>query len=128
MNKQKIFGAILAGIVSVSAGAAMADGDPAKGEKQFRKCKACHQVGEGAENKVGPQLNGIVGRNVAALEDFKYSKDLAGASDKVWDEAMLDEFLTKPKDMFKGTKMAFVGIRKEGDRQDIIAYLSQFQD
>ncbi|MGV6812695.1 MAG: c-type cytochrome [Brevirhabdus sp.] len=101
----------------------------AKGEKAFKKCKSCHQVGEGAKNKTGPVLNGIVGHPAGAVDGFKYSKPMLAAAEGglVWDEASLDQFLTKPKDMIKGTKMSFSGMKKEGDRAAIIAYLKTFQ-
>jgi cytochrome c len=106
---------------------ASADGDAAKGEKVFRKCKACHAVGPDAKNKVGPELNGIVGRDWGAVEGYKYSANLLEMSDgKVWDVETLDAYLTKPKDMIPKGKMAFAGLRKEDDRADVIAYLAQF--
>lgn len=105
-----------------------AEGDAAAGEKVFRKCKACHAVGDGAQNKVGPELNGIVGQQMAAVPDFKYSDVLVemGAEGKTWTPEELDVFLTKPRDYAKGTKMSFAGLRKEDDRQDVIAYLTTF--
>ncbi len=108
---------------------AHAEGDAAAGEKVFKKCAACHAVGDGAKNKVGPQLNGIVGRSAATVEGFKYSKALQDKASEglVWDEASLDAFLTKPKDFVPKTKMAFAGLRKDDDRSNIIAYLKQFQ-
>lgn len=108
----------------------MADGDPAKGEKVFKKCKACHAVGEGAKHKVGPELNGVVGRGIAAGEGFKYSDALGalGAEGKTWTDEELSAFLTKPRDYAKGTKMSFAGLRKEGDRTNVIAYLATFSE
>lgn len=109
---------------------AMADGDAAKGEKVFRKCKACHAVGEDAKNKVGPILNGVVDRTIAAGADFKYSDVLIqlGADGKTWTSEELDAFLTKPRDYAKGTKMSFAGLRKEKDRMNVIAYLATFAE
>ncbi|MEL7153702.1 MAG: cytochrome c family protein, partial [Pseudomonadota bacterium] len=97
----------------------------AAGEKVFKKCKACHQVGEGAKNKVGPILNGIVGASLGAVDGFKYSKALKAKADEgtVWDAANLDAFLAKPKKWLKGTKMSFAGLKKHKDRAAIIAYL-----
>ncbi|WP_118133506.1 cytochrome c family protein [Oceanicella sp. SM1341] len=108
---------------------AFADGDPAKGEKVFRKCQACHAVGEGATNKVGPELNGIVGRAAGALEDFKYSSAMeeAAAGGLVWTPEHIAEFLEKPRDFVKGTKMTFAGLRKEEERADVVAYLATFE-
>ncbi|WP_170335233.1 c-type cytochrome [Ruegeria arenilitoris] len=110
--------------------AAVAEGDVDAGEKVFRKCKACHTVGEGAENKVGPMLNGIVGRQAATVEGFGYSPVLISLSEEglVWTPEELDAFLTKPRDYAKGIKMTFAGLRKEEDRVNIIAYLATFED
>ena len=96
-------------LLSLTAGIASAEGDAEKGEKVFRKCRACHAVGEGAENKVGPQLNGIVGREIAALEGFGYSDALTelAVEKGAWTEEELAAFLEKPRDYAKGTKMSF---------------------
>ncbi|SEO52450.1 sulfur dehydrogenase subunit SoxD [Salinihabitans flavidus] len=102
----------------------------AEGEKVFRKCQACHQVGEGAKNRVGPQLNGIVGASVGRIEDFRYSKPMAelGESGEVWTEDNLAAFLAKPRDFLKGTKMSFAGLRKEEDQAAVIEYLKSFEE
>lgn len=105
-----------------------AEGDAAKGEKVFRKCKACHAVGEDAKNKVGPVLNGIIGAEAGANADFKYSDALLAKAEEglVWDEENLAAFLTKPRDFIDGTKMSFAGLRKEAEVTDVIAYLKTF--
>ncbi len=97
----------------------------AAGEKVFKKCKACHQVGEGAQNKVGPVLNGVYGAAVAHVDDFKYSGDMQDAHDAgtVWDDAHLSEFLAKPKAVYKKTKMSFAGLKKDDDIKAVIEYL-----
>ncbi len=97
----------------------------AAGEKVFKKCKACHQVGEGAKNKTGPVLNGIVGHPAGAIEGFKYSKGMQefGESGGVWDEENLAHFLSKPKDFIKKTKMSFAGLKKEDDIKAVTEYL-----
>ncbi len=95
------------------------------GEKVFKKCKACHTIDEGGAKKVGPNLWGIVGRDVATSEGFKYSDAMLGLSGKSWDAAMLDEYLTKPKAYVPGTAMTFAGLNKEADRHNLIAYLAQ---
>lgn len=112
--------------ITALAGPALADGDAAKGEKVFRKCKACHSVEEG-KNKVGPSLHNIIGRTPGSVEDFKYSKAMQefGAGGAVWDDETLSAYLEKPKDVVPKTKMAFVGLRKDDDREDVIAYLKQ---
>ncbi len=120
-------------------GIAMADGDVKKGEKVFKKCKACHTVEQGGKKKVGPNLFGIVGKKAGQFDGFKYGKLLLAAAEKglVWDEATLDKYLDKKganttlkafvKDNGgepKGrSKMAFVGLKKEKDRKNVIAYL-----
>ena len=107
---------------------ALAAGDPAAGEKVFNKCKACHSIGEGAKNKVGPELNGIVGRPAGSIADFKYSdniKELA-ASGFVWDEANLTDYLTDPKHLVPKGKMSFAGLKKPEDVANVIAYLATF--
>ena len=100
----------------------------AKGEKTFKKCKACHQVGEGAKSKTGPILNGIVGAPAGHEEGFRYSKAMKAAAEGglVWDEAELAAFLAKPKKYMKGTKMSFAGLKKDSDIEAVIAYLQSY--
>lgn len=108
---------------------AMADGDAEEGEKVFRKCKACHMVGEDAKNRVGPVLNGIVEGEIAADPDFKYSDALIEKRDagETWTEENLHAFLEKPKDWAPGTKMTYAGLKDEEDRNNLIAYLATFE-
>jgi len=100
-------------------------GDAAKGEKVFKKCKACHTTEAGGKNKVGPNLSGIVGKAAGTVEGFKYSDALMEKAGEglVWDEANLDAFLKKPKEFIKKTKMSFGGIKKDEKRADLIEYL-----
>jgi cytochrome c len=111
------------------AGAVFAEGDAAAGEKVFKKCKACHAIGEGAKNKVGPMLNGIVDNDIASVDGFKYSKAFVAkkAEGLVWTEEALDAYLTKPKKFIPGTKMSFAGLKKEKQRADVTAYLMTFE-
>jgi cytochrome c len=110
--------------VLVPAGAAHAQ-DAAAGEKVFRKCKACHVVDK-EQNRVGPHLVGIIGRPVAAIEDFRYSSAMEEWGEgKTWDDALFLEYIEKPRTMVKGTKMAFAGLRDEQERKDILAYLKE---
>jgi cytochrome c len=115
--------ALTAGALLLGSQAALADGDPEDGEKVFRKCKACHSV-EAGQNKIGPSLYGVFGRTAGTVEDFKYS-DAMMESGIVWDEETMDSFLEKPKDVVPKTRMAFPGLRKEDDREDVIAYLKE---
>ena len=112
-----------AALVLFAAEPVWAEGDAAKGEKIYKKCKACHSL-EVGKNKVGPHLHGVVGRAAGAVEGYKYSKALA-ESGLTWDEATLDQYLEKPKELVPKTKMAFPGLKKEADRQDVIAYIKQ---
>lgn len=107
---------------------ALAEGDAALGEKVFGKCKACHAVGEGAKNKVGPELNGIVGRPAGSLADFKYSDNLLelAKGGMVWDDATLTAYLANPKDVIPKGKMSFAGLKKPEDIANVIAYLQTF--
>jgi cytochrome c2 len=95
------------------------------GDKVFKKCKACHQVGENAKNRVGPVLNGIVGQPAAAVEGFNYS-DALTESGLVWDEATLAAYLTDPKATVPGNKMSFAGLRKDEDVVNVIAFLASY--
>jgi len=104
---------------------AMAEGDPAKGKKVFRKCKACHDA-QKEKNKVGPHLVGIFGRDAGMVEGFKYS-DAMMDSGITWDETTLMEYIADPKAYVPGNKMAFVGLKKEQQRMDVTAYLMSLQ-
>lgn len=109
--------------VVVPAGLAHADGDAAAGEKVFRKCKACHAADK-EQNKVGPYLLGVIGRPVASVEDFKYSDAMKSWGEgKVWDDETFLVYIEQPQTIVKGTKMAYRGVPKEGDRADLLAYL-----
>lgn len=121
---------ILAALGLVAAtGSAFADGDAAAGEKSFAVCKACHMIGEGAMNRVGPELNGIDGRKQGSIETFKgYGADLKAMGEKggVWNAAELDKYLTNPKAYNPGTKMAFAGLKDDAVRANVIAYITSF--
>lgn len=122
---RKIF-MLTAVIGFVAAGSALA-GDIKAGEKVFKKCKACHVVDK-EKNKTGPHLVNIMGRSAGSLESYKkYSKAMK-ESGIVWDEETLDGYLEKPKKYIKGTKMAFAGLKKEKDRENVIAYLKSFSE
>ena len=111
----------------VDISALMALGDIAHGEKVFKKCSACHSIEAGGGNKIGPALYNVVGRKIAALEDYKYSKALV-EYEKNWSFEELNGFLIKPQKWIKGTKMAYAGLRKEKDRASVILYLNKYSD
>lgn len=125
----KIAGLLIVALGLGLAGPALADGAPAKGKKVFRKCKACHTVGDKARNKIGPILNGIIDNEIASVEGFKYSKAFLAKKEEgfVWTVEVLDTYLAKPRKLIKGSKMSFAGLRKEKDRADVIAYLQTFE-
>ena len=109
--------------------------DVATGEKIFKKCKACHTVGEKARNGVGPNLNDVVGRAIGSAEGYKYSKTFkaANAAGLVWDEASIAEYIANPKEYMKAAlddpkakpKMAFK-LKDEQQRKDVTAYVAGF--
>ena len=111
-----------------SVGAAAAQESAEHGEDVFKKCKVCHDVGEGAKIKVGPPLNNIIGRTAGSLEGYPYSSDLKAlaAQGFVWDEKNLDKYLENPKTVVNKGKMVFPGLKDEQDRKDVIAYLKKF--
>ena len=120
--------AALAIAAAATGAAAQEAGDSAAGEKVFRKCMACHAVEEG-QNRVGPHLHGVVGRDVAAVEDFTYSDAIvAWGEGKTWDPELLDSFLEDPRGVVEGTKMIFAGLKDAEDRADVIAYLDATDD
>jgi len=118
---------LTAGLLLSCAPAAFAS-DAEAGKKVFSKCAACHAVGENAKHKVGPVLNDVIGRKAGTAEGYKYSPAMmkAGEGGLVWDEEALQAYLTKPKDVVKGTKMTFAGLTKEDDLENVIAYLETF--
>ena len=94
----------------------------------YKICKACHAIGPGAKNKVGPHQNDLFGRVAGSLEGYKYSKAMiaAGEAGLVWTDESLAEYLRKPKDYVKKTKMAFGGLKKDKDIEAVLAYLKTF--
>jgi len=112
---------------AVDISALMALGDINHGEKVFKKCSACHSIEAGGGNKIGPALYNVVGRKIAAINDYKYSKALVDYK-KNWSFEELNGFLIKPQKWIKGTKMAYAGLRKEKDRASVILYLNKYSD
>jgi cytochrome c len=114
----------LAILVAAAAGLTPAAADDA-GQKVFNRCRACHNIGPGAHNKVGPQLNGIVGRKAGSVAGFNYSDALKAkaAGGLVWTEANLQQYLDAPDAFIPNGVMAFAGVKNEGELKDLIAFL-----
>ncbi len=113
-------------IAACSASAALAQ-DVAAWETSFKKCAPCHSVGDGAKNKVGPELNGIDGRKSGSAAGYNYS-DANKNSGVTWSEAVFSEYIKDPKAKIPGTKMIFAGIKNEIEVKNLWAYLSQFKE
>lgn len=109
-------------MVAMSGAAAQ---DVEAGQKSFNKCRACHQVGEGAKNVVGPMLNGLFGRKSGTIEGYNYS-DANKNSGITWDEAVFADYIKDPKAKIPGTKMVFAGIKNDQEIKDLTAFLKQY--
>ena len=122
--KTLTFSALVALSMTAAASTAMAQ-DAAAGKTSFNKCLACHAIGEGAKNKVGPELNGLDGRKSGTAPDYNYS-DANKNSGITWNEASFKEYIKDPRAKIPNTKMIFPGIKNEKEAGDLWAYLAQF--
>lgn len=118
------FTAAAAAMLVGSLSAATAQ-DLAAGETSFKKCLACHAVGEAAKNKVGPLLNGLEGRKSGTIEGYNYT-EANKKSGIVWDEATFSDYIKDPRAKIPGTKMIYAGLKDEQKTNDLLAYLKQF--
>lgn len=119
----RYLGAGLVAALALCGSAALAEGDPEAGAKVFNKCRACHTADQ-PQNKVGPHLVGLIGREAGSVEDFRYSPAMKD-SGITWNEETLAEYLADPRGYVKGNRMAFVGLRNEEEIADVIAYLKE---
>ncbi len=99
--------------------------DLAAGETSYKKCAPCHSIGEGAKNKVGPQLNGLANRKSGTIEGFNYTEANKN-SGIVWNEQSFAEYIKDPKAKIPGTKMVFAGIKNDAEIKSLWAYMAQF--
>ena len=116
--------------MAAETGSAQEFGDPEKGAEVFKACKSCHQIGEGAQNRVGPQLNGVFGRPAGSVEGYRYSVGLKreNADGLIWTRETLDAYIENPKALVSKTRMNFRGIKDAQQRADLLAYLRLFSD
>ncbi|GGD26855.1 c-type cytochrome [Aureimonas glaciei] len=130
MRLQTLFAGAALAVALATPALAQTAGDPVAGKKVFNKCMACHAVGPGAKNKVGPELNGIVGEAIASVEGYNFSPALKeyAASHPVWTEEELTAWLANPKAVVPKTKMAFPGLKKPEELANVIAYLKTFDE
>jgi cytochrome c len=112
-------------VTSIAAASSARAQDVSAGENSFKKCLACHSIGDGAKNKVGPVLNGLDGRKSGTVEGFSYS-DANKGSGITWNKDQFLDYITDPRAKIPGTKMVFAGIKNEKERGDLWAYISQF--
>jgi cytochrome c len=115
----------LVAVTSLATASSALAQDADAGKTSFNKCLACHAVGEGAKNKVGPVLNGIDGRKSGSIEGYSYS-DANKNSGITWNKDVFLEYIRDPKGKIPGTKMVFAGIKNEKEANDLWAYLSQY--
>jgi cytochrome c len=112
-------------VTSMAAASGALAQDAAAGKTSFNKCLACHAIGEGAKNKVGPVLNGLDGRHSGSVEGYSYS-DANKNSGITWGKDVFLEYIKEPKAKIPGTKMVFAGIKNEKEANDLWAYVSSF--
>ena len=112
---------------SVDMSTFLAMGDVSTGEKQFKKCKACHSINKDGRNNIGPKLWNVMFRPVGSITDYKYSKALSSYK-KEWNWEEMNGFLIKPAKWIKGNKMGFAGLKDEKERASVILYLNQNSD
>jgi len=125
MKRSAAAAAVMMGGLLGGAGLAHAEGDPAAGERVWRQCQACHVL-DAEQNRVGPHLVGIFGREAGAVDGFNYSPQMAG-SGIVWDDDTIAAYLADPRGYIPGNRMAFAGLRQEQQILDVIAYMRSKQ-
>ena len=112
-------------VTSLAAASAAQAQDAAAGKTSFNKCLACHAIGDGAKNKVGPALNGLDGRKSGSVEGYNYS-DANKNSGITWSKETFLDYIKDPKAKISGTKMVFAGIKNENEANNLWAFLAQY--
>jgi cytochrome c len=123
MNKLTLSALVAVTSIAVASGAPAQDA--AAGKTSFNKCMACHAIGEGAKNKIGPELNGLDGRKSGSAPDYNYS-DANKNSGITWNKGQFLDYIKDPRAKLPGTKMTFAGIKNEKEASDLWAYISQY--
>ncbi len=123
VRKMRVRGMIAAVALLAAAGAARADGDAARGEKQFVECATCHTLERGVNN-VGPSLFGLFGRKAGEVADYRYSPALK-KSGITWTPQTLDTYIADPQQQVPGNRMPYAGLPDPAARADLIAYLQK---
>ena len=115
-------------VITTTAPASAQAIDIGNGANVFKKCRACHLVGDAAKHAVGPSLNNVIGRKAGSTDGFVFSDNMRelGESGLLWTEKELDRYLENPKVVVPKGKMAFPGLADPQDRADVIAYLKTF--
>jgi cytochrome c len=113
---------VVTSLISMSGALAQ---DVTAGKSSFNKCMACHAIGEGAKNKVGPELNGLDGRKSGSAEGYSYSEANKN-SGITWSKDQFLDYIKEPKAKIPGTKMVFAGIKNEKEANDLWAFLAQY--
>jgi len=133
-----LFSATLLGsAIPASAAGDTVVGDAVRGQSLFKRCSSCHQIGPDAKNRVGPELNLIIGRLAGSVDGYRYGKGMiaAGEAGLVWDAENLVQYIMNPKGFLRSflndnsarAKMSY-RMRKEADAQDVVAYLASLQE
>ncbi len=133
--KTGVLAVAMLGMASLAMAQETSLGDPALGAKVFKKCKACHKIGNGARNGVGPALTGVIGRTAGTAAGYKYGKSMiaAGADGMVWTQELVSQYLENPTNYLrdylgdpKAKAKMRVKVKKESDRANVAAYLATF--
>ena len=125
MHTKVAVAAGFAALLTVAMAGPASAQDVENGAEVFKKCRACHQIGEDAKNAVGPLLNGLFGRKAGTIDGFSYS-EANKASGVTWDEAVFAKYIQDPRAAMPGNKMAFAGIKDPEDIKDLTAFLKQY--
>lgn len=129
-NKGRSLALVFGLMAGTSAAFAEIGSDLDNGEKVWRKCQSCHEIGVGAEDGIGPQLNYLFGRAAGSIDGFRYSSDMErmGSTGLEWHADTLDRYIENPRALVSGTRMSFRGIKDPQDRADLIAFLRTYSD